>query len=154
MLKDLLRGKPRDITPKNRCGCFDSLGGSGSGGGGRVVMLSAVSTTKEYERTIYGETDVTEATAIRLAAFPADGGYIIVPDFNVGEICFETPDGEILWPNRNISPSNGDVSFITVFNYSFDSNEGYRVSTPGMSGGINRSEGESWNISFSNFTIE
>lgn len=41
MLKDLLRGKPRDITPKNRLGCFNGLGGNGEGGngGGEVIRV-------------------------------------------------------------------------------------------------------------------
>lgn len=40
MLRDLLKGKPRDITPKNRPTCFDSLGGGGSGDNIFVVTFT------------------------------------------------------------------------------------------------------------------
>lgn len=53
MLKDLLRGKPRDITPHNRPTCFDGLSGGGSGGDGAFcVNVARNSADKTYEEII------------------------------------------------------------------------------------------------------
>ena len=49
MLRDLLRGRPRDITPHNRPTCFDSMGG-----GGGVHVLSGT-TVSELKNTPYAD---------------------------------------------------------------------------------------------------
>ena len=61
MLNDLLRGKPRDITPHNRPTCFDGLS-DGDSGGAYVVRL-------DHGATVHNE-DVQAIVAKVIAGTP------------------------------------------------------------------------------------